>query len=209
MRRSNIREVVLVPNRHWGGEGLLGCVFGYAYPLRSRRMISLPALGLGSSIGSRQFRKTANQARCRSSSLSPPKSWTNSNFLCQLTSRMTQRPQSRRKSGCGGSMSSGNDSRTPGVTCIRHLIHLLLPMCLGRILTSRSADVTRPGQAPTTRQNQSSLTPRTGSPVPLMTIYATQRGPARSSRSPATVPRATAPTPTSPFGYHMNGESLT
>ncbi|KAF8636010.1 hypothetical protein AX15_000171 [Amanita polypyramis BW_CC] len=23
------REVVLIPNRHWGGEGLLGCVFGY------------------------------------------------------------------------------------------------------------------------------------------------------------------------------------
>ncbi|KAG9315723.1 hypothetical protein JVU11DRAFT_3370 [Chiua virens] len=26
---DNLREVVLVPNRHWGGEGLLGCVFGY------------------------------------------------------------------------------------------------------------------------------------------------------------------------------------
>jgi len=26
---DNIREVVLVPNRHWGGEGLLGCVFGF------------------------------------------------------------------------------------------------------------------------------------------------------------------------------------
>ena len=26
---STIREVVLIPNRHWGGEGLLGCVFGY------------------------------------------------------------------------------------------------------------------------------------------------------------------------------------
>lgn len=25
---SNLREVVLVPNRHWGGEGLLGCIFG-------------------------------------------------------------------------------------------------------------------------------------------------------------------------------------
>ncbi|KAF9257511.1 hypothetical protein L218DRAFT_910376 [Marasmius fiardii PR-910] len=24
-----LREVVLVPNRHWGGDGLLGCVFGY------------------------------------------------------------------------------------------------------------------------------------------------------------------------------------
>ncbi|KAJ7212256.1 GRASP55/65 PDZ-like domain-containing protein, partial [Mycena pura] len=27
--RFALREVVLVPNRHWGGEGLLGCVFGY------------------------------------------------------------------------------------------------------------------------------------------------------------------------------------
>ncbi|EGO24027.1 hypothetical protein SERLADRAFT_470650 [Serpula lacrymans var. lacrymans S7.9] len=26
---DNLREVVLVPNRQWGGEGLLGCVFGY------------------------------------------------------------------------------------------------------------------------------------------------------------------------------------
>lgn len=25
---SALREVVLVPNRHWGGTGLLGCVFG-------------------------------------------------------------------------------------------------------------------------------------------------------------------------------------
>ena len=25
---STIREVVLVPNRQWGGDGLLGCVFG-------------------------------------------------------------------------------------------------------------------------------------------------------------------------------------
>jgi len=29
---DTIREVVVVPNRHWGGEGLLGCVFGYAAP---------------------------------------------------------------------------------------------------------------------------------------------------------------------------------
>ncbi|KAI6129989.1 GRASP55/65 PDZ-like domain-containing protein [Pisolithus thermaeus] len=28
---DNLREVVLVPNRHWGGEGLLGCVFGFGY----------------------------------------------------------------------------------------------------------------------------------------------------------------------------------
>ncbi|PIL22910.1 hypothetical protein GSI_15606 [Ganoderma sinense ZZ0214-1] len=26
---DTIREVVVIPNRHWGGEGLLGCVFGY------------------------------------------------------------------------------------------------------------------------------------------------------------------------------------
>ncbi|KAJ3005804.1 hypothetical protein NUW54_g4181 [Trametes sanguinea] len=26
---DTIREVVLIPNRHWGGEGLLGCVFGF------------------------------------------------------------------------------------------------------------------------------------------------------------------------------------
>lgn len=30
---STIREVVLVPNRQWGGEGLLGCVFGFVYHL--------------------------------------------------------------------------------------------------------------------------------------------------------------------------------
>ncbi|KAI9573543.1 GRASP55/65 PDZ-like domain-containing protein [Boletus coccyginus] len=28
---DNLREVVLVPNRHWGGEGLLGCIFGFGY----------------------------------------------------------------------------------------------------------------------------------------------------------------------------------
>lgn len=26
---STLREVVLVPNRQWGGEGLLGCGIGY------------------------------------------------------------------------------------------------------------------------------------------------------------------------------------
>lgn len=26
---DTLREVVLVPNRQWGGEGLLGCVFGF------------------------------------------------------------------------------------------------------------------------------------------------------------------------------------
>jgi hypothetical protein len=28
--QSNLREIVLIPNRHWGGEGLLGCGVGYA-----------------------------------------------------------------------------------------------------------------------------------------------------------------------------------
>lgn len=28
---STLREVVLIPNRHWGGEGLLGCVFGCVF----------------------------------------------------------------------------------------------------------------------------------------------------------------------------------
>ena len=31
---STLREVVLIPNRHWGGEGLLGCVFGCVLPVR-------------------------------------------------------------------------------------------------------------------------------------------------------------------------------
>jgi len=26
---DTIREAVLIPNRHWGGDGLLGCVFGF------------------------------------------------------------------------------------------------------------------------------------------------------------------------------------
>lgn len=29
IRYSNLREIVLIPNRHWGGEGLLGCGVGY------------------------------------------------------------------------------------------------------------------------------------------------------------------------------------
>lgn len=29
MLYSTLREVVLIPNRHWGGDGLLGCVFGW------------------------------------------------------------------------------------------------------------------------------------------------------------------------------------
>ena len=32
---STLREVVLIPNRHWGGEGLLGCIFGWVFYFRS------------------------------------------------------------------------------------------------------------------------------------------------------------------------------
>ncbi|KAG1715719.1 hypothetical protein ID866_1435 [Astraeus odoratus] len=44
---DNLREVVLVPNRHWGGEGLLGCVFGFGY---LHRIPSQPADGKQGSI---------------------------------------------------------------------------------------------------------------------------------------------------------------
>lgn len=30
---DTIREAVVVPNHHWGGEGLLGCVFGFVFHL--------------------------------------------------------------------------------------------------------------------------------------------------------------------------------
>ena len=40
---SNLREVVLVPNRHWGGDGLLGCVFGYVFIIFMTRTFSQPA----------------------------------------------------------------------------------------------------------------------------------------------------------------------
>ena len=58
---------------------------------------------------------------------------------------------------------------------------------------------------------------RGSSPVPIITSYVGKREPPRSARSPpartsqtppAVVPRATTPTPTSPFGYHVNGDSL-
>ena len=58
---------------------------------------------------------------------------------------------------------------------------------------------------------------RASSPVPIITSYVGKREPPRSARSPpartsqtppAVVPRATTPTPTSPFGYHVNGDSL-
>ncbi|EJD45054.1 hypothetical protein AURDEDRAFT_165926 [Auricularia subglabra TFB-10046 SS5] len=39
---STLREVVLVPNRQWGGEGLLGCVFGYVVSSASCPAINPP-----------------------------------------------------------------------------------------------------------------------------------------------------------------------
>lgn len=30
---DTLREAVVIPNHHWGGEGLLGCVFGYTVPV--------------------------------------------------------------------------------------------------------------------------------------------------------------------------------
>jgi hypothetical protein len=44
---STIREVVVIPNRNWGGEGLLGCVFGYVPSL----LPSIPYLILCVSFG--------------------------------------------------------------------------------------------------------------------------------------------------------------
>ena len=48
MYSSNLREVVLIPNRHWGGEGLLGCVFGYVISLAFsfQMLTSRPRFGL-------------------------------------------------------------------------------------------------------------------------------------------------------------------
>ncbi|EIN12543.1 hypothetical protein PUNSTDRAFT_110993 [Punctularia strigosozonata HHB-11173 SS5] len=45
---DTIREVVVIPNRHWGGEGLLGCIFGFGLlhrippPSADRQPGSLP-----------------------------------------------------------------------------------------------------------------------------------------------------------------------
>ncbi|EIW80915.1 hypothetical protein CONPUDRAFT_82033 [Coniophora puteana RWD-64-598 SS2] len=58
---DNLREVVLMPNRHWGGEGLLGCVFGYGLLHRipdqpSRRNSQhQPASARGSYESGREF----------------------------------------------------------------------------------------------------------------------------------------------------------
>lgn len=58
---STLREVVLVPNRHWGGEGLLGCVFGYTV-FHSEAIIGFVnsnlSVATACSIGSPQFKKT-------------------------------------------------------------------------------------------------------------------------------------------------------
>ena len=48
---DTIREAVVVPNHHWGGEGLLGCVFGFVFITihctATMRLISeLPRFGL-------------------------------------------------------------------------------------------------------------------------------------------------------------------
>lgn len=48
---DNLREVVLVPNRHWGGEGLLGCVFGFGllHRIPSQTTDGPPGAGIQSS----------------------------------------------------------------------------------------------------------------------------------------------------------------
>ena len=43
---SALREVVLVPNRQWGGEGLLGCVFGLVHILSTEASKGLKHLAL-------------------------------------------------------------------------------------------------------------------------------------------------------------------
>ena len=46
---STLREVVLIPNRHWGGDGLLGCVFGSVPLIRpklSQFLSSVVSFGL-------------------------------------------------------------------------------------------------------------------------------------------------------------------
>ncbi|KAF8798780.1 hypothetical protein BYT27DRAFT_7218106 [Phlegmacium glaucopus] len=40
---DTLREVVLIPNRHWGGEGLLGCVFGIPSQPEDRIPGTMPA----------------------------------------------------------------------------------------------------------------------------------------------------------------------
>ena len=58
---------------------------------------------------------------------------------------------------------------------------------------------------------------RGSSPVPIITSYVGKRESPRAAKSPpartvrtppAVIPRATTPTPASPLGYHVNGDSL-
>ena len=86
--RSTIREVVLIPNRHWGGEGLLGCVFGYAYVLVV--FLRDPNVHLStvsaSCIGYLRYLPIASQVLCRRSShrTTVPKSSKTSSCLSLL-----------------------------------------------------------------------------------------------------------------------------
>ena len=69
MPRSNIREVVLVPNRHWGGEGLLGCVFGYTIrTLPAMRELTVVVIALVCYTGYHLYLKTESPGRYLSSS---------------------------------------------------------------------------------------------------------------------------------------------
>ncbi|KAI6042699.1 GRASP55/65 PDZ-like domain-containing protein [Pisolithus marmoratus] len=67
---DNLREVVLVPNRHWGGEGLLGCVFGFGY---LHRIPSQPASHnegrnqLGSGLSDREVSEIPRSPPARTS----------------------------------------------------------------------------------------------------------------------------------------------
>ena len=62
---STIREVVLIPNKHWGGDGLLGCVFGRVqksfFLVCSLIYISV----LACCIGYPHNPMTARQVRCQ------------------------------------------------------------------------------------------------------------------------------------------------
>ncbi|KAJ7758546.1 GRASP55/65 PDZ-like domain-containing protein [Mycena maculata] len=53
-----LREVVLVPNRHWGGEGLLGCVFGYGL---LHRIPPQPAERIGENLTPPELQANADE----------------------------------------------------------------------------------------------------------------------------------------------------
>jgi len=59
---SNLREVVLVPNRHWGGEGLLGCVFGFVlFILKWMNRIDVSLIAMDFFTASRHSLRTDHQ----------------------------------------------------------------------------------------------------------------------------------------------------